>query len=68
MVRDAQAKIVVDHAHDTGELYDLTSDPGEHVNRWDDPAMVSTKCSMLTRLTHRMAGTVDPLPERLAPW
>jgi arylsulfatase A-like enzyme len=64
MVRTATHKLTVAHGLATGELYDLGADPGEHVNRWDDPALVSVKCELLRRLSDRMAWTVDPLPPR----
>jgi arylsulfatase len=68
MVRTASHKLVVDHTNSTGELYDLKLDPNETVNRWHDPALIHTKAELLLRLTNLMAWTVDPLPERLAPW
>ena len=63
MVRTRRHKLVVDHANDTGELYDLADDPGEHRNLWDDPAAAESKSALLVRLAHRMAETVDPLPD-----
>jgi hypothetical protein len=68
MVRTRSHKLVVDHAHHSGELYDLGADPGEHRNRWHDPAMASIKGELLLELNHRQAATVDPLPSRVAPW
>jgi choline-sulfatase len=68
MVRTDAAKIVADHSHRTGELYDLEQDPGEHRNLWDDPASLGLKAEMLARLADRMAWTVDPLPARRADW
>ncbi|MBL8582933.1 MAG: sulfatase-like hydrolase/transferase [Rhizobiaceae bacterium] len=68
MLRTETHKIVVDHAHDHGELYDLKSDPLELRNLWDDPAHVAVKAALLVKLTHRMAFTVDPLPPRLSEW
>jgi arylsulfatase A-like enzyme len=66
MVRTARHKLVVHHALDTGELYDLENDPGEVRNLWNDPAAAAVQGTMLLRLTHRMAWTVDPLPLRRA--
>ncbi len=68
MLRDHRHKIVVDHSHSAGELYDLEADPGEHRNLWDDPASVETRADLLLRLCNRMAWTVDPLPPRRSPW
>ena len=68
MVRTDRHKIVVDHAYDDGELYDLLEDPLELRNLWRDPKSLPLKADMLTLLAHRMAFTVDPLPARLSEW
>jgi arylsulfatase A-like enzyme len=68
MVRTERYKIAVDHADSGGELYDLEADPAETHNRWEDPSYAEIKTGMLLRLSNRMAFTVDPLPERRAPW
>jgi hypothetical protein len=71
MIRTAEHKIVVAHGHAgavTGELYDLVDDPGENVNRWDDPAYGDVKMRMLHRMVDRMAMTADPLPVRDDVW
>jgi len=49
MARTDRHKIVVDHSNNTGELYDLASDPGEHRNLWQDPASRDIKTDMLLR-------------------
>ena len=64
MVRTEACKLVVLHSADAGELYDLESDPGESMNRWDDPGYRDIKLAMMKRVCDRMAWTVDPLPER----
>ncbi|MGH8501198.1 MAG: sulfatase-like hydrolase/transferase [Gammaproteobacteria bacterium] len=68
MVRTHAHKLVAFHGEDTGELYDLEQDPGEHQNRWADPACQTIKRKLLIKLCDRMAETVDPLPPRVAPW
>lgn len=68
MLRTKTHKIVVDHAQDTGEVYDLANDPLELNNLWRDTDALSIKAELLTKLTHRMAFTADPLPPRLAEW
>ncbi len=71
MVRTAEHKIIVQHGAGGGvggELYDLVEDPGEVVNRWDDPAYLTAKVAMLQRMVDRMARTVDPLPVRDDVW
>ena len=68
MARTERAKIVVDHGTGRGELYDLSADPGEATNLWDDPDRGGLRGDMLLHLCDRMAGTVDPLPPRRAIW
>lgn len=52
----------------TGELYDLTKDPGEVNNLWDDPHSKDVREEMLHTLTARMLETTDPFPERHTTW
>ena len=68
MLRTRSHKIVVDHAHDDGELYDLEADPDEIRNLWRNPDALPLKADLLTRLSHRMAYTADPLPQRISEW
>jgi hypothetical protein len=42
-------KMTVYRDADHGELFDLVSDPGEHRNRWDDPATRDVKAGLLLR-------------------
>jgi arylsulfatase A-like enzyme len=46
-------------APDMGELYDLQDDPGEFVNRWDDPALATTRSDLSATLAD-LTETVDP--------
>jgi arylsulfatase A-like enzyme len=68
MVRSRQHKIVVAHGTGGGELYDLDLDPRETDNLWDSADCTAIKLEMQERVMDRMAWTVDPLPERQAPW
>ncbi|OPZ84095.1 MAG: Arylsulfatase [bacterium ADurb.Bin429] len=61
-LRTAEYALTVAHNLGTGELYDLDDDPGEVVNRWDDPNYTRAKAELLTRLCDRMSATIDPLP------
>jgi arylsulfatase A-like enzyme len=45
-----------------GELYDLEEDPGEVVNRWDDPAYASTRNDLLVLLDDVMNHDVRKEP------
>jgi arylsulfatase len=68
MVRDRTHKIVMYNTRDEGELYDLVNDPNESVNLWHSADHSALKLCMMERLCHRMAETIDPLPEKIAPW
>jgi len=50
---------------DQWELYDLTDDPIEAVNRWDDPALHELRTRLRMRLKESRAQSV---PERNNPW
>lgn len=50
---------------DQWELYDLTGDPAEAVNRWDDPALQEVRAALRTQLKQVRAASV---PERHNPW
>ncbi|MBY0287348.1 MAG: sulfatase-like hydrolase/transferase [Mycobacteriaceae bacterium] len=50
---------------DQWELYDLTDDPTEAVNRWDDPALDDLRRRL--RMQLKQART-DAVPERNNPW
>ncbi|CDQ42763.1 sulfatase-like hydrolase/transferase [Mycolicibacterium neoaurum] len=50
---------------DQWELYDLTGDPGEAVNRWDDPSLDRVRAALRTQLKQVRAEAV---PERNNPW
>jgi len=67
-VRTDRYRLVRWHALDDGELYDLYEDPDERHDRWDDPEYAEAKTRLLERLSDRMFETVDPMPERRAPW
>lgn len=42
-------KITVYRNAGYGELFDLETDPGEHCNRWDDPAYAGLKAELLLK-------------------
>jgi arylsulfatase A-like enzyme len=50
---------------DQWELYDLTDDPIEAVNRWEDPALDEVRRFLRTQLKEVRAAAV---PERHQPW
>jgi len=67
-IRTRTAKISSYAGLDTGELYDLQADPGEHKNLWDDPEYSDLKMDMLKRCFDASVLTQDPLPVALADW
>ncbi len=50
---------------DQWELYDLTADPNEAVNRWTDPDLDDVRAHLVSQLKHERAEAV---PERNEPW
>lgn len=66
MLRTESVKIVRHHGQDLGELYDLSEDPNETVNLWDEAPELRRE--MAERLLDRIAFTADALPERVANW
>jgi hypothetical protein len=50
---------------DQWELYDLTGDPAEAVNRWDDPSLHELRALLRMQLKQVRAAAV---PERNEPW
>jgi arylsulfatase len=66
-IRTRRHKLTVYQDRPYGELYDLDDDPGEFVNRWDDPAYRSIKCELLAGLIDLLTESQGRLPPRLAP-
>ncbi|MDF2824560.1 MAG: hydrolase, partial [Mycobacterium sp.] len=54
-----------DPLDDQWELYDLTHDPTEAVNRWADPTLHHLRAHLRTQLKHTRAVSI---PERNQPW
>ncbi len=52
---------------DEGELYDMTRDPGQTTNLWDDPAHAEKRASLLHELQQRLPAPRQPRLERRAP-
>lgn len=48
-----------------GELYDLSADPDETCNLWDDPAHRGTRFEFAERLNNHLAHQLDESPRAL---
>ena len=67
-VRTTQYKLTLCDNPRSGELYDLTQDPGEFSNLWTNAHHKDTQELMLQSLVARMIETTDPLPEPHTVW
>lgn len=71
MLRTKDKKICVYHSpgnpeiEEPGELYDLSMDPEEFTNLWNNPGYAEVKCEMMRKAFDRSVLTMDPLPVRL---
>lgn len=50
-----------------GELYDMNEDPGQRVNRWDDPGCRAQRDALVALLEEQVPPMQSPRPERRAP-
>ena len=55
-IRTRDHRLVFYRNHDAGELYDHTTDPGETVNLWDDPAARATRLALTDQLLRFTLG------------
>jgi arylsulfatase A-like enzyme len=53
-------KLTYYHGQSFGELYDLQDDPGELVNRWEDPGHAAVRQDLLGRII----DFAEPLEKR----
>ena len=67
-IRNDQWRITLCPGQDYGELYDLTNDPNEFSNLWDDVLFSEIKSKLTQKLIYRIVETRDPLPERMRPY
>lgn len=65
MVRSGQYKLSLCHGTGEGELYDLSNDPNETINYFNDTNYAQIKIDMLIRMSNKQAWSTDPLPERI---
>jgi len=68
MYRDRQYKLSVYHGHQVGELYDLSADPWEFNNLWDDPSVAEKKAQLMyASFDAHVLLTTDVGSPRIAP-
>ncbi|QDU98364.1 sulfatase family protein [Lignipirellula cremea] len=68
MHRTRTHKLTVYHGHQLGELYDLTRDPWEFDNLWDDPASAAIKHQLIQEsFDAHVLLTTDVGSRRIAP-
>lgn len=65
MLRTDRYKLVRYHGHDTGELFDLKTDPHEFENLWKDPDYRDVWGDLLTRSFDELACAVERGPEQI---
>lgn len=63
MIRDNRYKLVVYHGHDTGELFDMASDPGEFENLWTHPGYKDLRFELMKANFDALAFAIDLGPE-----
>ena len=64
MMFDGRMKHIVHHGTGLGELYDLSEDPGEFVNLFDDPARLAERYKLMRCHLDAMMATSDAGSER----
>ena len=65
MLRTREYKLVNYHGREPGELFDLTKDPQEFENQWDNPAYASVRFDLMKKSFDALAFSVDIGPERV---
>ena len=58
---DERYKLTVYYRQQYGELFDLSSDPGERMNLWNDPTQTALKAELTRRLLFAEMGK-EPMP------
>ncbi|MHC4564328.1 MAG: sulfatase family protein [Planctomycetota bacterium] len=65
MLRTRRYKMVIYHGHEPGELFDLTKDPHEFDNQWDNPAYAAVRFDLMKKSFDALAFSVDIGPKRV---
>jgi arylsulfatase A-like enzyme len=62
-IRTETARLTIDLSSGAGELYDLSNDPDEMSNLWDDPAAKGLQRDMMDRVHQRPGRILEEFPE-----
>lgn len=65
MYRTSEYKLINYHGHGKGELFDLTKDPFEFHNLWDNPNYMTIKYDLMQKSFDETVRLVDTGPERV---
>lgn len=65
MIRTPRYKLVNYHGHQTGELFDMTKDPQEFENQWDNLKYNNVRFDLMKRSFDALAFAVDTGPRRV---
>ena len=65
---DGRYRIVCFKDREYGQLFDFSNDPGNHINRWDDPEYAEIKQEMQNKLMNRLMSNLTLPDTRLAQW
>jgi len=67
-IRNDQWRITLCAGQEYGELYDLSKDPNEFNNLWDNADYKEIRDQLMHKLIARIVQTRDPLPEKKRPY
>ncbi|UCC97627.1 MAG: sulfatase-like hydrolase/transferase [Phycisphaerales bacterium] len=65
MIRTREHKLVNYHGHEMGELFDMTRDPHEFENQWDNPEYAAIRFDLMKKSFDALAFAVDTGPPRV---
>lgn len=65
MIRTHEYKLVNYHGHEMGELFDLTKDPHEFENQWDNSEYAAVRFDLMKKSFDALAFAVDTGPPRV---
>jgi len=68
MYRERNWKIVNYHEHAIGELFDLSADPWEHNNLWDQEAFAAIRARLTQASFNATMAAIDRGPPRIGPY